>query len=94
MLSRGLSISQIARQRGLTETTIVGHLERMTDQGVVLDLEHLLPSAERLDKMKEAFHVCGAAFLRPIWEFLGAQFTYDELRLVRLYLRQEGWLSD
>ncbi len=94
LLSQGLSISQIAQQRGLSETTICGHLERIADQGVVLDVEHLLPAPEKLNKIEEAFGVCGSAFLRPVWEFLEPQVTYDELRLARIYLRQEGRLSD
>ena len=86
-----MSISQIAQQRNLFELTIIGHLERLTAQGVTLDLEHLLPLPERLDKIREAFSVCGSDLLKPAWEFLGDQFTYDELRLARIYLRQEGW---
>ena len=62
--------------------------------GLILDLEHLLPSAEKLDNIREAFDVCGSDLLRPAWEFLGTQCTYDELRLARIYLRQEEMLSD
>ena len=94
LLEQRLSVSQIAHQRNLAETTIIGHLECMTGQGLILDLEHLLPSAEKLDNIREAFDVCGSDLLRPVWEFLGAQCTYDELRLARIYLRQEGRLSD
>ena len=36
----------------------------------------------------------GGFGLRPVWEFLGTQCTYDELRLARIYLRQEEMLSD
>ena len=90
LLAQKLSISQIAQQRNLFELTIIGHLERLTAQGVTLDLEHLLPLPERLDKIREAFSVCGSDLLKPAWEFLGDQFTYDELRLARIYFRQEG----
>ena len=61
----------------------------MAGPGLILDLEHLLPSAEKLDNIREAFDVCGSDLLRPVWEFLGTQCTYDELRLARIYLRQE-----
>ena len=94
LLSKGLSVSQIAQQRGLAETTIVAHLELIVAQGVHLDIEHLMPSEERLHSIEEAFDVCGNSTLRPVWEFLGTEFTYDELRLVRMYLRQEGRLAD
>ena len=43
LLSQGLSIGEIAQQRGLAETTIVGHLERVSQQGETLDLGHILP---------------------------------------------------
>ena len=93
-MEQRLSISQIAQRRSLAKTTIIGHLERMAWQGLILDLEHLLPSAEKLDNIREAFNVCGSDFLRPVREFLGAQCTYDDLRLARIYLRQERRLSD
>ena len=47
LLEQRLSISQIAQRRGLGETTVIGHLERMAWQGVILDLEHLLPSGRK-----------------------------------------------
>ena len=94
MLSKRRSLSEIALERELTETTIIGHIERMIDQDTDLDLDHLRPEEERLKRIEEAFSVCGGAFLRPVWEFLGTDFTYDELRLARIYLRQEGRLPD
>ena len=92
LLAQGLTISQIAEQRGLAATTILGHLERISDQGEILDLTHLLPPAERLNQIEQAFLTCGSAFFRPVWEYLGPDFAYDELRLVRIWLRQEGRL--
>ena len=53
-------------ERNLAETTIIGHLERMAGQGLILDLEHLLPSAEKLDNIRAAFDVCGSDLLRPV----------------------------
>ena len=93
-LSRKLPISEMAQQRGLEEITIIGHLERMAAQGEALDITYLLPEANKLKEMEEAFDVCGSAFLRPVWEFLGTQFTYDELRLARLHLPHAGRQAD
>ena len=94
LIAQKLSVEQIAQQRGLNENTVVGHLERLVDEGVELDLEHLTPEGERLDQIKEAFDTCGSAFLKPVWEFLGSEFTYVELRLARLCLRRQGQLAD
>ena len=94
LLAQGLTVSQIAEQRGLAATTILGHLERISDQGEILDLTHLLPPSERLDQIELAFRTCGSVFLHPVWEYLGPDFTYDELRLVRIHLRQLGRLEE
>ena len=90
LLSQGMSVSQIAQQRGLAETTVIGHLERLTQRGVELDLAQLLPDNERLDEIGEAFEACGSASLKLVWEFLGSRFTYDELRLARIHFRRQG----
>ena len=94
LISQKLSIGQIAQQRDLAETTIIGHLERLAAQGAGVDLEHLMPSAEKLNQIEEAFDAVGGAFLKPVREFLGAEFTYDQLRLARIHLRQQGRLPD
>ncbi len=94
LMSQKWSVDQIAQQRGLAETTIIGHLERLAAQDAILDLEHLMPSAEKLSQIEEAFNAVGGAFLKPVREFLGAEFTYDQLRLARIHLRQQGRLSD
>ena len=94
LLSQRLSISQIAHQRGLTESTIIAHIERLAGQSIALDLDHLMPAEERLRRIEKAFGVTGSAALRPVLEFLGDDFTYDELRLARVHLRQKGRLED
>ena len=92
LLGRGLSVAEIARERGLAETTVVGHLERLAGQGEAVDLAHVLPEGGMLSEIEEAFGVCGSVQLKPAWEFLGNRASYDELRLARLHLRQEGRL--
>lgn len=90
LLEQGLSVAEIASERGLAETTVIGHLERIADLGETLHLAHALPETENLNEIEGAFNVCGSVLLKPVWEFLGSRYTFDELRLARLYLRQEG----
>ena len=90
LLEQKLPIAEIARRRNLAEQTIIGHLERLTQQGETLDLAHALPAAERFDQINAAFDACGDEFLNPAWERLARQFTYDELRLARIWRRQKG----
>lgn len=89
LLAQGFSIPQIAQERKLAETTIIGQIERMASQGKELTLEHLLPEAGRLSSIRDAFDICGQEYLKPVREYLGPEFSYDEIRLTRLYLRQE-----
>ena len=89
LLFRGLDIGQIARERGLAETTIIGQIERMASQGRELPLERLLPEAARLQSIRDAFDICGQEYLKPVREYLGPDFSYEEIRLARLHLRQE-----
>lgn len=88
LLEQKLSLATIARRRNLSAPTILGHLERLTQQGTPLDLAHLLPPPERCDQIHAAFDLCGDDLLNPAWQHLGGQIPYNELRLVRLYRRQ------
>jgi ATP-dependent DNA helicase RecQ len=88
LLLEGLSISEIAQQRGRSEGTIIGHLERLVESGEDLDLEGFMPSQERLAKIRDAFRKAGTLALAPVRDLLGNDYSYEELRLARLYLRQ------
>ena len=50
LLSQGLSVAQIAVQRGLSEGTVIGHIERMAEEGTAMDLEHAMPGVEGLGR--------------------------------------------
>ena len=94
MLAQRLSIDQIANERGLAKNTVIGHMERIAYRGIRLDLSHVAPEPERLDIIEEAFRESGSAMLGPVKERLGDEFDYEELKLARLHLRQEGKLAD
>ena len=94
MLSQGLTVSEVALRRNLAETTVIGHLERLASQGQLVPLDHLLPEVGRLRQIKEAFDICGDHFLKPAREYLGSEFTYDELRLTRIFLQQQALPTD
>jgi ATP-dependent DNA helicase RecQ len=90
LLSQKLSISEIAQRRELSENTVIGHLERKVAAGERLELDHLLPPPSRFAKIEAAFQNVRSEYLAPVRESLGEEFSYEELRLVRLYLRQNG----
>ncbi len=88
LLQQGMSIEEIAQERGLATSTIANHLDRLVRAGEKLDLEPLLPPQERFEKIKEALAQTGGEYLSPAKEVLGDEYSYDEIRIVWLYLSQ------
>ena len=91
MVMQKLPISEIAERRGLTEGTIMSHLAQLTTAGEELDIDYLMPPASRLSKIRAAFEKVGSlTSVTPVRDLLGEEYSYDELRLVRIYLQQTG----
>lgn len=89
MFSRAMSIQAIARERHLTSGTILNHLEKVILEGGDLDISRLRPPLERFEKVKAAFHQSGSLKFSPVRALLGENFSYEELRLVRLFLLRD-----
>ena len=90
LISEGASLGKVAEARGLTVGTILGHLERLVEEGVEVEWEHLLPPAEHRAEIETVLGYLGENPLRPVWEELEGRFSYDEIRLVRLAWRNAG----
>jgi ATP-dependent DNA helicase RecQ len=84
-----MSLSEVAEQRGISETTIRSHLEKLVQEGGTVELDHLMPSEDRRTKIEAAFKEIGEARLTPIKDMLGEDYSWDEIAVVRLALRQE-----
>ena len=89
LIGQGMSLSEVAEQRGISETTIRSHLERLVQEGGQVDLDHLMPPDDRRINIELAFRELGDARLTPVRDMLGEGYTWDELAVVRLALRQE-----
>ena len=94
LLQQGMSFDEVAEQRGLTIGTIAGHLESLIRSGEQLDLRPLMPAPERFEKIRTAFEETDGTLLSPVKEILGDDYSYDEIRLVSLFLRQQEERSD
>ena len=80
MFKKGLSISRIAAERGLVESTIQGHLCSFVEKGN-LDLNELL-SSEKQSVIKTAIAKVSDHALRTIKEILGNDYSYGEIKLM------------
>ena len=83
-----MTIAQVAQERGLARSTIGGHLERLIREGAQIDLRPLMPPTERFENIRKAFEQSGGTLLSPVKEILGDDYSYDEIRLVWMYLSQ------
>ena len=86
----GSNVAEIAATRGISQQTVLTHLERLMDQGESFDITHLLPPQHRYVRIAHALRTTEGGRLKPVADRLGGGFSYEELRLVRLHLRQSG----
>ena len=89
LLQQGMTVEEVAEQRGLAKSTIAGHIERLIRAGEQLDLSSYLPPEERYDAIRAAFVETGGTLLSSVKAILGDDYSYDEIQIVGLYLDQQ-----
>ncbi len=82
---QGKSIQEIAGERGLATSTIEGHLAHFVGLGQ-LDVGEIV-AEDKIAMIKKALDKKGGESLKVAKEYLGADFSYGEIRLVRESLR-------
>lgn len=87
LLRDGKGIADIAKERELAPTTIIGHIEELFMQGKLdrRDVERITPKQvlEGLRDIAETFERLGSSTLAPVHAALKGKFTFDDLRLAR-----------
>jgi hypothetical protein len=86
LVEQGLSLKEIAETRGMTVGTIIAHLEKLQKLSRGVDLSYLKPKAVDLKKIQKAFATSKDGKLAPVHRKLRGAYTYEELRLARLFL--------
>ncbi len=91
----GMSVEDLQRLYGVKQATVLEHLLAFHATGHALDVERLLPYAQAPAAAQgdalALFAELGARDLRPVYDALGGQVSYDDLRLLRIYyLSQTG----
>lgn len=91
LFAAGESIEAIAERYNVVTSTVIQHLQRYFESGARLDPERLFASSRLAEadrnRVLAAFEQLGLERLAPIHEALGRAISYDELHLLRLYLR-------
>lgn len=86
LVEQKMPMDKIAKARKMTVGTITSHIEKLVAAGEEIDIEYLRLPAKKMEKIKSAFQKSGGTALSPVREILGEEFSYDELRMARLFL--------
>ena len=84
------TLKDAARERGLTPSTVVHHLEELAALGALAraDYAHILPDADIAEEIREALASTRDAGedqrLAPVFTALGGRYSYETIRLARL----------
>ena len=89
MILKKISIEKIAEIQGLKERRIIYHIEKLIEGEEKIDINYLLPSKENLETIKSAFEKIGIERLAPIYNYFEGEYSYDEIRLVRIVIMSE-----
>lgn len=85
LFKEGLSISEIAEQRAISENTVYGHLVKANMEGKAIDLNQFL-KGEELDNIADAKEdLAGAESLKSFFEYFEEQMPYWKIK-IGLYL--------
>jgi ATP-dependent DNA helicase RecQ len=82
----GKTVEEIAKEKGVKATTVVGHLVDAYLAGADLNISHLVPQ-QKQEAIKKSFKKNGIERLRPIKDDLGEDYSYDEIRIVRALIQ-------
>jgi len=86
LLLQRMSIVEIAKRRGLTSGTIIAHIESIIAADPQTDIDYLKLPQDRLKAITIAFAQSKGTALAPARQILGENYSYDELRLARIFI--------
>lgn len=102
LLEKKKTVIQIARERGLSPITIVGHITQIKKLLPDVNIDYLKPEKKILDLVlteakklkkkndKDNFTEDGELRLKPIFENLNKKVPYDDIRLAMLFLGEKS----
>lgn len=88
LYKEGKSVAEISQERGLSPTTVEGHLSRFIQTGELDVFEFV--NEDKIPAIKDAVESYGSAMLSPIKEVLGDAYTYGEIKAVIAWMNREA----
>jgi ATP-dependent DNA helicase PIF1 len=89
LILRPLSVAAAAKERDVTEGTIIGHLETLIADKKLdpkKDLSHIFSEYQQsFGKVHDAMRKTDSSHLKPVFEYLAGDVPYETIRLARLF---------
>lgn len=98
LIEKSDTLIKLAQNRGLSKGTIVGHLTLIKEEEPEFDISKYQPKSENFSlvedavlklqtkKLKENFNDDGKLKLKPLFDALGGEVSYDEIKVCVLFL--------
>jgi ATP-dependent exoDNAse (exonuclease V) alpha subunit len=98
LIESASTLKEIAKTRGLTEGTIINHLAKVKEEDPSIDLNKFRPKMDNFPAIEEAFFELkrknvpedfsddGHLRLKPLFDALDSEVSYDELRMAMLFV--------
>jgi hypothetical protein len=87
LIKKGKKIEEISSLRELTKETIIKHIIKIAELHGPQYLLPVRPNRDIISKVKNAIQIIGSREkLRPIYDFLNEEISYDEIRLSLLFI--------
>jgi ATP-dependent DNA helicase RecQ len=86
LLEKKFTIEQIAKERMLNKSTVVQHILKLIEEDPDLDVLHLKPPVKQFAEIEKAFQASPTKLLTAVFNILEGKYTYEELRIARLFL--------
>lgn len=80
LLQKDHSVEEIANEREVTMGTIYSHIGKLIAQNFPIDLDKFVPKEKQIQIITAAKQV-NQEKLKPLKDYLGDNFSYDEIRL-------------
>jgi ATP-dependent DNA helicase PIF1 len=95
LLQEKKSVLVIAKERGMAESTVWGHIEKLAADGdiTLTDISHLEPKKDwaiARRALDTAMHIHGTERLKALYEETNEQYDYNLIRLARVEFLLEG----
>ena len=93
LFKKGMSLEDIAGQRGLALSTVASHMAQAIRGGHYVDIDLLVAPAKRKE-IESVFLGSGQWGLNPVIEHFGGTVTYEEAGLIRAWLQRKKETGD